>query len=109
MLEKINSYLYFAFASRHIVLGESALMKMRSKKVFLLVFAEDMGISSRKKAVDKATFYQIPYLFYKTKSELGTLVRKSAVSILGITDEKLAQAILKCKKEDGIYAKKETE
>ena len=100
MLEKINSYLYFAFASRNIVLGESSLYALAKNKVHLLVLASDIGSASKKKMMDKASFYKVPLIFYSSKKDLGPLFRKGEVAIVGILDKGLATAIINSVKEE---------
>ncbi len=75
------------------------IKKLSSKKVSLIILANDIGNSQRKKFLDKANFYDIPVLFYKTKEELASLLHKGSVSSLAILDKNLANAIKK-EKED---------
>ena len=76
------------------------LNKLKDKKVYLVILANDIGVSQKKKFLDKATFYNVPYIFYKTKVELASLLHKGSISAFGILDSKLAKAITNAKEVD---------
>lgn len=73
---------------------------MAKNKIRLIVLANDIGKANKKKILDKATFYKVPLIFYGNKEDLGRLFRKGEVAIIGLTNPSLANAILKCIKED---------
>lgn len=100
MLNKIDSYITFANLSKNIVFGDSMLPLLARGKIHLIVLANDIGLSQRKRFLDKANFYKIPCVFYENKEHLGNILRKGSVSALGIEDKNLASAILNTKEGD---------
>lgn len=100
MSQKIDSYLTFALLSKKIIFGEALINKLPSNRVHLIVLANDIGESQKKKFLDKAKFYNVSVLFYKSKEEIASLLHKGSVSALGILDSKLAKAILNAKEAD---------
>lgn len=104
MSKKIDSYITFAYLSKKLVLGSSLLDLLSSNRVKLIILALDIGESQKKKFLDKAKFYNIPLIFYKTKDELADILHKGSVSCIAIKDTNLAKAILK-EKESGLIDK----
>lgn len=100
MLKKINSYIYFAFASKSIVLGESTIYKMAKNKVYLVILASDLSLNSQKKIIAKCEEYHVPWIHYETKDTLGSIINKGNVGIIGILNQGLAKAILQSAKEE---------
>lgn len=98
--KKIDSYLVFASLSKSIIYGEALIKKLPNKKIHLIILANDIGTAQKKKFLDKAEYYNVPLLFYKTKDEIALLLNKGIVSAFGITDKKLANAIIKVKEAD---------
>ncbi len=76
------------------------LPKLSSGKIKLIILANDIGKTQRKRFLDKASYYNVPVVFYENKEYLGFLLRKSFVSALGIEDKNLASAILNLREGD---------
>ncbi len=98
--KKIDSYIVFSKLSKEISLSLSIIESLRKKRVQLIIIANDVGESQKKKFLDKANYYNVPYIFYETKAYLGMLLNKSAVSAIGIENTNLAKAILNQKEGD---------
>ena len=57
---------------------------------------------SKKRYIDKLNYYHIPFIEYGTKEEIGNLLNKKEVAILGITEVNISKEIKKLIKEDEI-------
>lgn len=98
MQEKVKSMLGFAIRGKKFSIGESVLF--RKNKIKLVLLAEDTSSSTKKKYLDKLSYYQIPYIEYGTKNELGELLRKNEISIFAIEDSNIAKQVIKLIKEE---------
>lgn len=61
----------------------------------LVIIAEDASDNTRKKFVDKCTYYDIPYIVFGNSEELGHMIGNEARKVLSIEDEGFANSILK--------------
>lgn len=95
MSKKIDSYIVFASLSKNIILGEENIKLLARHKIYVLILANDIGASQKKKYLDKASYYHCPVHYYRSKDELASLLHKGSVSCIGIKDTKLAKAIIK--------------
>lgn len=98
MHPKINTMISFALRARKISFGESVLS--RKSKVKLALMASDASENTSKKYLDKLSYNQIRYIVYGTKGELGEVVNKNDVCLLGIEDPNIAKEIIKIMKEE---------
>lgn len=62
--------------------------------------ASDASENTSKKYLDKLSYNQIRYIVYGTKGELGEVVNKNDVCLLGIEDPNIAKEIIKIMKEE---------
>ncbi|MDD7735668.1 MAG: ribosomal L7Ae/L30e/S12e/Gadd45 family protein [Bacilli bacterium] len=99
MQEKIKSMINFAIRAKKYTIGENVIY---SKKVKLAILALDTSLKSKKRYIDKLNYYHIPFIEYGTKEEIGNLLNKKEVAILGITEVNISKEIKKLIKEDEI-------
>ena len=93
---KIYSLLGIAMRGRNVVSGEFAAEKaLKSGKAALVLVADDASENTKKLFSDKCSFYEVPYYVYGTKEELGHAMGKDLRSSLAITDDGIAQAMIK--------------
>ncbi|MDO4280865.1 MAG: ribosomal L7Ae/L30e/S12e/Gadd45 family protein [Peptococcaceae bacterium] len=93
--QKIYTYLGFAAKSKKAKAGEqAALAFLKKNEVYLLVISE----SAQEKAIQRwkrrAAQYEVPYLIFGTQEELGKAIGSSYKTVIALTDQKLAAAIL---------------
>lgn len=100
MQEKIKAMINFAIRARKYTIGENVITIGKNNKVKLALLALDASEATQKKYRDKLNYYQIPYLMYGTKEELGNLLNKREISLLAVTDVNIAKQIKKLIKED---------
>lgn len=99
--ERILHYLGLATVSRHTTFGiDKTLSSLKRHKVKLAIFAKD-GEKTSEKAKRECEDYGVKILDgIFTKSELGDATGGGAVTVIGITDSGLANAILKLTEEN---------
>ena len=86
--------------SGNVSYGETLIEDIRKNKVFTVIISTDMGETSKKKIVDKCTFYQIPYFTILDKDSLSKAVGKGNISSVGIKSIGGANKIINMLKED---------
>ncbi len=94
---KIYTYLGFAAKSKTAKAGEqAALAHLKKNSVHLLVIAQNAQPKSIKRWEERAKQFNVPYIIMGSQEELGRAIGSSYKTIIALTDEKLAQAILSC-------------
>lgn len=68
---------------------------VKSGSAALVVIAQDVSENTRKKFRNMCEFYEVPIREYADKDALGHSIGKEFRASLAVTDEGLAQAILK--------------
>lgn len=91
---KIATLLQFAFKAKKLSFGESVIVGMLSKRIHVLVLANNIADAQKKKYLDKALFYKVKVITYLSKSELGLLFNKNEVACVGVSDINMAKQIL---------------
>ncbi len=105
-MNKLISNLHMCIKARKIVSGESLLFQIKNQKVFLVLLAKDMGLTSKKKIMDKCQTYQIPFYSPFHRQQLEEIFKKQIVAV-GINDKNLAKKLIENIKEgSGVYEEK---
>ena len=68
---------------------------IKSGKAALVVLAGDASDNTKKKFMNMCEFYDVPIRIYSTKDELGHAMGKEFRASMAVTDEGLAQTIMK--------------
>ena len=87
--------LQFAYVARKLSFGESVIVKMMNSQIKVMVLANDVAPSQKKKYLDKAEYYNVKVVTYLSKSELGALFSKDQVACVGVSDINMANQIIK--------------
>ncbi|MDZ7722501.1 MAG: hypothetical protein U5R06_06715 [candidate division KSB1 bacterium] len=88
--DKTGTLIQFAVKAGKAAIGRSACEKLRSKnKLYLIILAKDASERLLEFSPGVSTHY------YSTRSDLGKLVGREQVSIIGISDHQFVQAITK--------------
>lgn len=90
--QKINSLIQFALASRAIVYKQTLFIEAKKNKIHLIIIASD--IKETTKHDFSSLFIKIPTISYLSKNELGSLINKEEIAIIGIRDINLAKGII---------------
>lgn len=68
---------------------------VKSGKAALVIIAGDASENTKKKFNNMCEFYEVPIRVYSSKEDLGQAIGKEFRATIAITDEGLAQAIMK--------------
>lgn len=106
-MNKAYSMISLANKAGKLVTGEDAVRNsIRSGKLKLTVVAEDASDNTKKRFSNSAAFYNIPYVTWGLKEELGKCIGKSERSVLGITDENFSKSLMEKLVAEGINNEK---
>ena len=87
-----------AAKSGNVVSGEFSTekaVKTKTGKAFLVIVADDSSDNTKKHFSDMTAFYEVPIYFYSDKVGLGNAIGKEFRASLAVTDENLANAVIK--------------
>lgn len=93
-MNKAYSMISLANKAGKLVTGEDAVRNsIRSGKVKLTLVAEDASDNTKKRFRNSAAFYNVTFVIWGMKEELGSCIGKSERSVLGITDENFSRSL----------------
>ncbi len=96
-MSNLNGLLGLATRARKVASGDSVLKSLQNKSAKLVLICEDTGNNTKKKLIDKCTYYEVPYGFIDStilNQAIGEY-NKKAVAIL---DEGFAKKLQTCLK-----------
>lgn len=94
--QKISALLGFAQKAGKIVSGdEMVIAGIKKKQVFFVVLAKNASENACKEVLYYINKYQVPYLIWSDKEQLGYMIGKSPRMALGVTDKNFAAGIQK--------------
>ena len=94
--DKVLSMIGLARKSGNLCSGETATeTAIKNYEAWLVVIATDASDNTKKHFTDMCNYRDIPIYMYATKEELGRAIGKDYRSNMAITDEGLANAIIK--------------
>ncbi|KAA3615539.1 MAG: hypothetical protein DWQ05_14405 [Calditrichaeota bacterium] len=100
---KIKTLLGLAIRARKLAIGASAVdANLRKRAVHLILLANDAGANTERKvrALLETLQFKCPIIQYKTKDEIGAILNRTDVSVVGILDENFAAGIAMHAKAD---------
>lgn len=96
MNDKFFSYLGLAMRAGKVVSGDELVHKaIRSGEAKVVCLAEDASMNTMKKFHDKCRSYEVPIIQYGNREQLGHSIGKAERVVIAVTDQGLAQMILK--------------
>ncbi len=108
--KKIAGLLGLAAKSGNLASGEYMTHESIKKgKAYLVIAATDASENTRKKFKNSCSFYEVPFVVYASREELGEAIGKEFRASLAITDEGFATAVMKKMNQEEIiiYGKNE--
>ena len=94
-MNNVLSLIGFARKAGHLVPGETLCEQgIKSKKISLLIIAEDMNESTRSKMVRLCESEGVTYRIYSNKLELSSAIGKDNYGLFGVTNKKFSRAII---------------
>lgn len=83
-----------AMRARKCSLGEDTITKdIQRKRAKLVLIASDIGPQTKKKLIDKCTYYQVPFAIIDDKETLSQAIGKSQRVAIAILDAGFATKI----------------
>ena len=93
-MNKVLNTLGICACARKISYGETLLKDIKSKKVYFVVVAGDASDNSKKKIIDKCTFYKCEYVVCLNKESITKSIgRIDLVSAIGVKDYNLVKKL----------------
>ena len=104
MRNRVFQMLGIAAKSGSVVSGEFSTEKaVKTGCAYLVIVSEEASANTNKMFTNMTSFYEVPLYHFGTKEELGKCIGKEFRASLAITDENLANAVVKklqvCKTE----------
>lgn len=94
MLNKqVASLLGLAMRARKLTTGESALKAVQSQQAHLVFIASDASDNTKKKYIDKCTYYHVDYCVAGTSEELSNSVGKINRMVIAVLDAGFAKSM----------------
>ena len=96
MRQPVLQFLGLAQKAGSVRSGEFMAEKtIKSGNAFLCIIASDASDNTKKHFGDMCSHYNVPYVEYSDRESLGHAIGKEYRAMLCITDEKMAQQIIK--------------
>ena len=92
MNTKVNSLIQFAKRARNIAFKQTLHHFLNKRKVGVVLIASDI---SENTLSEFSGYKNVKIITYLTKEELGKVLSKDEVSIVGITDRNISSQIIK--------------
>ena len=93
---KVYSLLGLAARARRLASGEFMTEKsVKTGQAALVITAQDASDNTKKNFRDMCTYYDVPFLLFGTKEELGHAIGKELRASLAVNDAGFAEAIRK--------------
>ncbi|MGL4337658.1 MAG: L7Ae/L30e/S12e/Gadd45 family ribosomal protein [Turicibacter sp.] len=88
------NFLGIASSASAVITGEQLVVSaIQSRKVYLVIIAEDIGENTYKRVTDKCKFYNINCIQIAKSEELGHALGKDFRKVVGITNPNFAKAL----------------
>lgn len=99
-MNDIFQILGLAYKARKLVSGPEVLDVIRSKKAYLVIVASDASANTKKKIINKAKYYQIPYYEMLSVAQISHSIGKNNRVAIAIIDEGFSKLIMNKIKEE---------
>lgn len=94
--DRVISMISIAAKGRNLVSGEFSVEKaVKCGKAYLVIVAEDASDNTKKQFSNMCEFYEVPMVVYGNKDTLGHFIGTQMRANIAITDEGIANSILK--------------
>jgi len=95
MQSKEEGMLHLARKAGKLIYGSDAAAKaVRAKKAHLVILAEDASDNTKKLMKNKCRSFGVPLIEMMSAGEIGEKFGKSDISVLAVSDENFAKAIM---------------
>lgn len=94
-MNNVLSLLGFARKAGHLVPGETLCEQgVKSKKISLLIIAEDMNESTRDRMMRLCESEGVAYRVFSNKASLSNAIGKDNYGLFGVTNKKFSRALI---------------
>ena len=94
--QKILNMIGLAQKAGKVASGEFSTEKaVKERKAYMVIVADDSSDNTKKHFSDMTAFYEVPIYFYSDKVGLGNAIGKEFRASLAVTDENLANVVIK--------------
>lgn len=94
-MNNVLSLLGFARKAGHLVPGETLCEQgVKSKKISLLIIAEDMNESTKNKMMRMCESEGVTYRVFSNKESLSNAIGKANYGLFGVTNKKFSRALI---------------
>ncbi len=101
-MNNVLSLLGFARKAGHLVPGETLCEQgVKSKKISLLIIAEDLNVSTKSKMIKLCESEGVNYRVISDKESLSSAIGKDNYGLFGVTNKKFSRALIE--KIDALY------
>lgn len=99
--KKVQSMIGMAYNAGRVISGEDPVkFALKKNNIKLLIITEDASDNTKKRFINSAVYYHVPYFIYMTKEELSTSLGQKIRSIAGITDKGFADYLISLLNKD---------
>ena len=99
--KKIQSMIGLANKAGKIISGEDPVRSaIKKDKIHLLLITEDASENTKKRFINSAIYYHIPYFIYLTKEELSISLGLKIRSIVGVADQEFTNCLIRLLDKD---------
>ena len=96
MQNKVEGMIHLARKAGKLIYGSDAAARaVKSGKAFLVILSEDASDNTKKLMKNKCQSYGVTLIEMMSAGELGDKFGKSDISVLAVSDENFAKAIIK--------------
>ncbi|GGC90100.1 50S ribosomal protein L7ae [Thalassobacillus devorans] len=93
-MQKALNLLGLAYRAGKCTLGEELITRdIQKKKAKLVWIAEDTGYQTKKKLIDKCSFYNIPYYLAADRDTLSQAIGKEGRVAIAVLDQGFAKKL----------------
>lgn len=94
-MNKVYSLLGLCKKAGKLAAGETAAVEaIRGKKAHLVLVAEDASENTKKKFQNSAIYYEVPFVIYGEKLDLGRAVGEEIRAVFVVTEEGFAKKLI---------------
>lgn len=83
-----------------LLYGDKLIKSIKAKSIKLVVITNDASQRSKKHLISQCEYYGVTYLMVDDGKSLSQAIGKENIKVIGITDEGIADKILKIKRNE---------
>lgn len=101
-INNLYNTLGLCYRANKVVSGETLMSQIRSRRVYLVIVAEDASSRTKKQYTTKCAYYDIPIFIIGDSVSLSKAIGKVNRVAVGISDKGLSEVLIKKVKENEV-------